>query len=116
VGHCLQAAEALAAQGVSAEVLDLRSLKPLDEAAVLATVRKTGRLVVVHEANRLCGVGAEIAAMVAEQAFDALKAPIARLGGPDAPPAASWGLEQAYVPQPDAIATAALRLCGRTGG
>ena len=113
VGHCLQAAEALAAQGISAEVLDLRSLKPLDEAAVLATVRKTGRLVVVHEANRLCGVGAEIAAMVAEQAFEALKAPIARLGGPDAPPAASWGLEQAYVPQPDAITAAALRLCGR---
>ena len=115
VDHCLQAAEALAAQGVSAEVLDLRSLKPLDEAAILATVRKTGRLVVVHEANRLCGVGAEIAATVAEQAFDALRAPIVRLGGPDAPPAASWGLEQAYVPQPDAITAAALRACGRSG-
>eukprot|EP01036_Dinobryon_divergens_P061290 gene61290-81706_t len=64
VGTCLQAADSLAAQGVSAEVLDLRSLKPLDEAAVLASVRKTGRLVVVHEANRLCGVGAEVAALV----------------------------------------------------
>ena len=116
VGHCLQAADALASQGVSAEVIDLRSLKPMDEAAILTSVRKTGRLVVVHEANRLCGVGAEIAALVAEQAFDALKAPVVRLGGPDAPPAASWGLEQAYVPQPEAIAAAAARLCGRTTG
>lgn len=111
--HCLQAAEALAGQGISAEVIDLRSLKPLDEAAVLASVTKTGRLVVVHEASKLCGVGAEIAALVAEQAFTALKAPIVRLGGPDAPVASSYPLEQAFVPQADAIAAAALRLCGR---
>ncbi|WP_079436998.1 alpha-ketoacid dehydrogenase subunit beta [Zoogloea sp. LCSB751] len=111
--HCLQAAEALAGQGISAEVIDLRSLKPLDEAAILASVTKTGRLVVVHEASKLCGVGAEIAALVAEQAFTALKAPIVRLGGPDAPVASSYPLEQAFVPQADAIAAAAVRLCGR---
>lgn len=111
--HCLQAAEALAGQGISAEVLDLRSLKPLDEEAILASVRKTGRLVVVHEANKLCGVGAEIAALVAERAFDALKAPIVRLGGPDAPVASSYPLEQAFVPQAEAIAAAAVRLCAR---
>ncbi|RTL33436.1 MAG: alpha-ketoacid dehydrogenase subunit beta [Rhodocyclaceae bacterium] len=111
--HCLQAAETLAGQGISAEVIDLRSLKPLDEDAILVSVSKTGRLVVVHEANKLCGVGAEIAALVAEQAFTALKAPIARLGGPDAPVASSYPLEQAFVPQADAIAAAAVRLCGR---
>lgn len=112
VGHCLQAAEALAAQGVSAEVIDLRTLKPLDEATVLASVRKTGRLVVVHEAGRLCGVGAEVAAIVSEKAFDALRAPVLRLTGPDAPAAASWVLEQAAVPQADAIEKAVLRLVG----
>lgn len=111
VQHCQQAAETLADQGIAAEVIDLRSLKPLDEAAILASVGKTGRLVVVHEANRLCGIGAEIAALVAEQAFAALKAPIIRLGGPDAPVAASYPLEQASVPQAATIAAAAARLC-----
>lgn len=113
VHHCLQAAAELASRGVAAEVIDLRSLKPLDEAAILASVRKTGRLVVVHEANRLCGIGAEIAALVAEEAFASLKAPIVRLGGPDAPVAASYPLEQAFVPQAAAIAAAAERLCSR---
>jgi pyruvate/2-oxoglutarate/acetoin dehydrogenase E1 component len=110
VGHCLQAAQSLADQGVSAEVIDLRTLKPIDEATVLASVRKTGRLIVVHEANRLCGVGAEIAAIASEKAFDALTAPVLRLTGPDAPAASSWVLEQAGVPQADAIRDAVLRL------
>lgn len=111
VHHCLQAAETLAGKGIGAEVIDLRSLKPIDEAAILASVSRTGRLVVVHEANRLCGVGAEIAALVAEECFSDLKAPIERLGGPDAPVASSYPLEQAFVPQADAIAAAAERLC-----
>ena len=111
VHRCAQAAEVLTAEGIAAEVIDLRSLKPLDEAAILATARKTGRVVVVHEANRLCGVGAEIAALIAEQAFASLKAPIVRLGGPDAPVPSSFPLEQASVPQADAIAAAARRLC-----
>lgn len=111
VFNCLEAAEKLAAQGLSAEVIDLRSLKPLDTATVLTSVTKTGRLVVVHEANRLCGVGAEIASVVAEEAFTALKAPIVRLGGPDAPVASSYPLEQAFVPQAPVIAAAAERLC-----
>jgi pyruvate/2-oxoglutarate/acetoin dehydrogenase E1 component len=109
VGHCVQAADLLQAQGVSAEVLDLRSLKPIDHATVLASVRKTGHLVVVHEAGPMCGVGAEVAAVAAEQAFDALRAPVRRVTGPDAPAAASWVLEQAGLPQPDAIAAAAVR-------
>jgi pyruvate/2-oxoglutarate/acetoin dehydrogenase E1 component len=96
---CIDAANALQEQGVSAEVLDLRSLKPLDEAAILASVRKTGRAAVVHEAAGPCGVGAEVAAIIAEKAFGALKAPVLRITGPDAPAAASFPLEQAFIPQ-----------------
>ena len=107
VHACLTAAEMLAQAGISAEVIDLRSLKPLDEAAILASVRKTGRVVIAHEANRMCGVGAEIAAIVAEKAFDALKAPVARITSPDVPAPSSYPLEQAFTPQPEAIAAAA---------
>lgn len=107
---CLQAADALAAEGISAEVIDLRTIKPLDEATVLATARRTGRVVVVHEASRTCGVGAEIAALVAEHAFDSLKAPLRRVTGPDAPPPASYALEQAFVPGVDAVVEAARAL------
>ncbi|CAL94157.1 alpha-ketoacid dehydrogenase subunit beta [Azoarcus olearius] len=110
VDTCLRAAETLAGEGISAEVIDLRSIKPLDEAAILASVRKTGRAIVVHEASRTCGVGAEVAALVAEHAFDALKAPVLRLTGPDAPTPASYPLEQAFVPQAEAVVAAARRL------
>ena len=112
VGACLAAAESLAAQGISAEVLDLRTLKPLDEKAILRSVRKTGRMVVVHEANRLCGIGAEVSAIVSEHAFDALKAPVRRLAGPDAPAASSWVLEQAAVPTADAVRDVVLGMVG----
>jgi acetoin:2,6-dichlorophenolindophenol oxidoreductase subunit beta len=110
VGACLKAAEALGARQVSAEVIDLRSLKPLDEAAILRSVRKTGRLIVVHEASGLCGIAAEVAALAVTKAFDALRSPVVRLTGPDAPAASSWALEQAAVPQPDAVVGAALAL------
>jgi len=110
VDTCLAAAATLAEQGVSAEVLDLRSLKPLDEEAILASVRRTGRLVVVHEASRTCGVGAEVAALVSEAAFDSLRAPPCRLTGPDAPAAASFPLEQAFAPSAEAVVAAAKRL------
>ena len=113
VPACLAAAETLAEQGVSAEVIDLRTLKPLDEATILASVRKTGRAIVVHEAGRLCGVGAEVAALVSEQAFEALKAPVLRLTGPDAPAPSSYVLEQAFIPQAEAIVAAGLRLAER---
>nr|WP_295834514.1 pyruvate dehydrogenase complex E1 component subunit beta [uncultured Azospirillum sp.] len=106
VGTCMAAADTLAAAGIDAEVIDLRSLKPLDEDAILRSVAKTGRLVVVHEASRLCGVGAEIAALVAEKAFASLRAPVLRLTGPDAPAPASFPLEQAFVPQADAVVAA----------
>ena len=110
VGHCLQAAEQLAVAGIDAEVIDLRTLKPLDEDAILRSVRRTGRVLIVHEASRTCGVGAEIAALVGERAFDALAAPVMRLTGPDAPTPSSHVLEQAFVPQPAGIAQAARQL------
>ena len=110
VQTCLDAASALLESGVSAEVIDLRSLKPLDEATLLASVRKTGRAVVVHEAAGPCGVGAEVAAILAEKAFSSLKAPVRRITGPDAPAAASFPLEQAFVPQREAVVAAALTL------
>lgn len=107
VHTCLEAANALQEQGVSAEVIDLRSLKPIDEETVLASVRKTGRAVVVHEASRTAGVGAEVAATIAEKAFGALKAPVMRVAGPDAPTAASFPLEAAFVPSVQRIVEAA---------
>lgn len=107
VRACEKATSLLAEKGVFAEVIDLRSLKPLDEDAILASVRKTGRVLVVHEANRMCGVGAEVAAIVAEKAFDALKAPVLRLTSPDVPAPSSYPLELAFAPQADTIMAAA---------
>jgi len=107
VYECIAAARYLQESGVSAEVLDLRTLKPLDEDGVLASVRKTGRAVVVHEAAGICGVGAEICAVIAEKAFKWLKAPLMRVTGQDAPNPASSCLEHAYAPHADRIAAAA---------
>ena len=106
----MKAAERLAEREISAQVIDLRTLKPLDEETILNAARKTGRIIVVHEASRMCGVGAEVASIVAEKAFASLKAPVKRLTGPDAPAPASFPLEQAFVPQPDAIVEAAVQL------
>lgn len=86
-----------ASEGFDCEIIDLMTLKPFDEEAILASVKKTGRLVVVHEATRMCGLGAEIAAFVAEEAMMHLKAPVIRVAGPDAvTPMAR--LEDAYMP------------------
>ncbi|MFP5398362.1 MAG: alpha-ketoacid dehydrogenase subunit beta [Gammaproteobacteria bacterium] len=105
------AAERLAAQGVSAEVIDLRTLVPLDRAAVLASVRKTGRLLVVDEDYLSFGLTGEIAALVAEHLDSvALKAPVKRLAVPDVPIPYSRPLEQFVIPQVDAIVAAATQL------
>ena len=80
---CLEAAGQLAAEGVQAKVLDLRTLAPLDRQAILATVRKTGRALIVHEDNLTGGVGGEVAALIAEHAFEHLDAPVRRLAAPD---------------------------------
>lgn len=114
VAVCLQAAERLAAVDLYAEVLDLRTLKPLDETSIVRSVRRTRRLVVVHEANRLAGVGAEVAALAADRAFEVLESPVLRLGGPDRPAAASWPLEQAAVPTVDDVVRAVRCLAGES--
>ena len=100
-----EAANTLAPEGVSAEVIDLRSLVPLDEAAVLASVEKTGRAVIIHEAARFCGFGAELAALIAEKALYSLKAPVARVTGFDTP--FPYALENIYLPNAERIAHAA---------
>ena len=106
----LQAAALLADEGISAEVLDLQTLTPLDKAAILQSVRKTGRLVVVHEAVRTSGFGAEIAAIVADEAFAALKTPVKRVTAPDTPIPYSPKLETSYLPSPKTIADVAKSL------
>jgi 2-oxoisovalerate dehydrogenase E1 component beta subunit len=110
VHQAVAAAEALAREGISAEVLDLRTLKPLDTTAILESVKKTGKALIVHSANRTAGVGAEIAALIAEQAFEWLDAPVQRLGGLDVPVPFSPPLEDAYRPNADKIATLAREL------
>ncbi len=100
------AAEALAEEGVSAEVIDLRTLWPWDRQAVLASVRKTGRLVVAHEAVSVGGFGAEVAAVVSETLFGRLKAPVKRLGAPRVPIPYAKPLEDMLRVGPDAIAAA----------
>lgn len=110
VREALAAAAQLSADGIDAEVLDLRTLKPLDEAAILATARKTGKVLVVHSANRLVGVGAEVAALIAEAAFEWLDAPVVRLGGLDVPVPFSPPLEDAYRPDAAKIVAAAQQL------
>ncbi len=105
IHRSLEAADRLEAEGVDCAVLDLRSLSPLDVEAIGAAVRATGRAVVVHEAPRTLGMGAEIAALIMETAFDHLEAPVARVTGWDVPypPAA---LEHAYLPSVERIADA----------
>ena len=83
--HCLEAAEALAQEDVSVEVVDLRSLRPLDSETVLESVRKTGRALIVHEDTKMLGIGGEVAAIVSEEAFEHLDAPVRRLAGPEVP-------------------------------
>lgn len=108
--QALAAAERLASAGIMAEVLDLRTLKPLDTEAILATARKTGKVLIVHAANKLAGVGAEVAALVAEAAFEWLDAPVKRMGGLDTPVPFSPPLEDAYRPNAEKIYTAAREL------
>ena len=112
--RALEAAERLAADGIEVEVIDLRSIRPIDHETILASVRKTGRLMIVYEGVKAFGVGAEISAMVAESdAFDYLDAPILRLGAADAPVPYNPDLERASVPQVDSIEAAARRLARR---
>jgi pyruvate dehydrogenase E1 component beta subunit len=106
----LEAADKLAADGIEAEVIDLRSLVPLDRDAVLASVRRTHRLLVVHEAIKRGGYGGEIAAIVAEEAFDDLDAPPRRLAGLETPIPYAQHLEKSVVPQVEDIVRVAKEL------
>jgi acetoin:2,6-dichlorophenolindophenol oxidoreductase subunit beta len=104
VHEAVAAAETLNADGVNCEVIDVRTLQPLDIDTITESVRKTNRVVVVHEAVRFGGVGAEIAAQIQEAAFDYLDAPVGRIGAPFSPVPFSPTLEKAYLPDADRIA------------
>lgn len=114
VGIALEAAEDLEAQGLSAEVIDLRTLYPLDIDTVISSVRKTNHLVIAHEAVVIGGVGAEIAAQVQEVALDYLDGPIVRVGAPFSPVPNSPFLEKCYVPDKEKVVDAVHRARGRT--
>jgi 2-oxoisovalerate dehydrogenase E1 component beta subunit len=108
VGLALEATEDL--EGASVEVIDLRSLVPLDRDAILASVRKTSKVVVLHEATRSCGVGAEVCALIAEEAFEDLDGPVVRVTAPDTPIPFSPPLERAVLPQLDDVKEACREL------
>ncbi len=108
----LKAAELLAAEhDISAEVIDLRSIRPLDEEAILQSVRKTHRAVLIEENKPFCGVGAQISSMITEQAFDELDAPVLRVSAIDAPAIYSPKLEAVQLPRPMDIVAKVLKIC-----
>jgi pyruvate dehydrogenase E1 component beta subunit len=104
LGVAFKAAGALSSEGIEVEIVDLRTLLPLDKETVVKSVQKTGRLVVLHEATRTGGFGGEIAALAAEEAFGSLKAPVKRLAAPDIPVPFSPPLEQFYIPNENQLA------------
>jgi len=85
VHHCLEAANELANEGINVEVVDLRTLRPIDEEAIVSSVNKTGKALVVHEDNKAGGVGGEVAAIISEKCFESLDGPVTRLAGPEVP-------------------------------
>jgi len=113
VGVALEAAELLAADGIEAEVINLRSLRPLDTATIVESVKKTNRLVSVEEGWPVAGIGAEIAASMMEHAFDYLDAPVVRVTGADVPMPYAANLEKLALPQADGVAAAAKAVCYR---
>jgi acetoin:2,6-dichlorophenolindophenol oxidoreductase subunit beta len=112
VGVALEAADALAKAGIDVEVIDPRTLVPLDRDAILKSVAKTGRLVIADETRLSCGVGSEISAIVAEHGFKSLKAPIIRVARPDAPVSAAPTHEAYVKPTPDKIVAAVKKVMG----
>ena len=106
----LDAAAKLAEDGVETEVLDLRSLAPLDREAILATVAKTNRVLLLHEATRTGGIGGELAAIIAEEAFEYLDAPVTRVASADSPVPYAPPLEAAFLPNVEKVVAAARKL------
>ncbi len=113
---CLEAAEQLAAEGVEAEVIDLRSLSPWDEEAILESVAKTGRLVVVDEDNPRCGMAADVAALAASRALHYLDAPVRMVTAPHTPVPFSPVLEDHYVPDARRVIEAVRSTLGQEAG
>ena len=110
VHQALEAAENLAQEGIDVEVVDLRSIQPLDTETILASVAKTSRAVVLYESHRFLGTGAEVAAVIAEEAFESLDAPVVRIAPPNVPVPFSPALEDAYLPQVSDIEDAVRKL------
>ena len=109
--HALTAAEILAKDGIDAEVIDLRTISPLDEETILKSVEKTGRLVVVDESNPLCGLASHIAGVVASRGFRTLRAPVGLVTAPHSPVPFSPVLEDAYLPNPEKVVAAVKKVC-----
>jgi acetoin:2,6-dichlorophenolindophenol oxidoreductase subunit beta len=114
VSVALAAADQLAREGIDVEVIDPRTLVPLDRDAILASVARTGRLVVADETRLSCGVASEIAAIVAEHGFHTLKAPVVRVARPDAPVSAAPTHEAFIKPTPDKIVAAVKKVMAPT--
>jgi pyruvate dehydrogenase E1 component beta subunit len=110
VHRSLSVAEKFAKEGIEIEVLDPRTLKPLDKESIIESVKKTGRLIVADEGPVTCGVASEISAMIAEEAIEYLQAPILRVGSPDAPVPTSPPLEKAYIPDEDDLIEAVMKM------
>jgi pyruvate dehydrogenase E1 component beta subunit len=115
VYEAVKAARELEAEGISAEVIDPRTIKPLDMETILASVKKTGRLVIADAGGVMTGISAEIAAQAADKGFESLKAPVLRVGLPDVPTPAAWELEKAFYPGVEDIKSAARRAVGGAG-
>jgi pyruvate dehydrogenase E1 component beta subunit len=111
--YALKAAEELANEGIDAEVIDLRTLRPMDTDSIVASVQKTGRVVTVEEGWQQSGVGAEIAARIMEHAFDYLDAPVARVAGKDVPMPYAANLEKLALPSVAEVVEAAKAVCYR---
>jgi len=110
LGVAVKGAALLAEKGIDAEIVDLRTLSPLDKETIVRSVRKTGRLVVLHEATRTGGFAGEVCAVVTEEAFSSLKAPFRRVTGPDIPVPCSPPLERFYIPNEKALVDAVLEI------
>jgi acetoin:2,6-dichlorophenolindophenol oxidoreductase subunit beta len=106
IPEALKAADQLAAEGISLEVIDPRTINPLDKETILDSVKKTGRVVIAHEAVKIGGIGAEIAAVIAEEALESLDAPIMRVGAPFTPVPFGKPLEDSYLPSSEDIVAA----------
>ena len=113
VGKALQAAEELAKEGIEAEVIDLRTIRPLDVETIVNSVKKTNRLVTAEEGWAFSGIGSELSALMMEHAFDYLDAPVVRVAGEDVPMPYAANLEKLALPQPENIFEAAKAVCYR---